>query len=214
MPILRTQPDGALGNAPEWSELERCFVVGLESGKDFTWDAATKSNKLVVVNGSARIDGLTESGQQLDAGQTIDLASGSYTVVADEPATVVAFGGQWGSVTGGSGVFRVAQSDQPDERGDPADYPKNTSFDRHYHDCDEYWVVIKGSGKASSENILHEICPGEIVATRMGNHHDLCWVDEPVLGVFFETTMGGKARRGHLWEHTHGPAVPRTDGRD
>ena len=29
--------------------------------------------------------------------------------------------------------------------------------------------------------------------------------------VFFETAREGQRRRGHLWEHTHGPAEPRPD---
>jgi hypothetical protein len=32
-----------------------------------------------------------------------------------------------------------------------------------------------------------------------------------VRSVFFETTMGGKKRRRHLWEHTDGPAEPKME---
>jgi len=42
----------------------------------------------------------------------------------------------------------------------------------------------------------------------MGWHHDFPRVDRSVKAVYFETTMQGKKRRGHLWEHTHGPAQP------
>lgn len=210
MPVLRATAEGGLDNAPHWCELKRYSIVNLGAGETYTWDATTKSNKLVVAIGAAGVTGetLAADGHSVTAGETFDVATGTYTVTANEASTVVVLGGEWGAVCGGSGVFRVDRSDQPDERGDPADYPKNTAFDRHYHDCDEYWILIQGGGRASSENILHDIGPGDCVATRMGNHHDLAWVDEPVLGVFFETTMRGQGRRGHLWEHTHGPADP------
>ena len=42
----------------------------------------------------------------------------------------------------------------------------------------------------------------------MGHHHDFPEVFEPVRAVYFETTLEGQKRRGHLWEHTHGPSAP------
>jgi hypothetical protein len=45
----------------------------------------------------------------------------------------------------------------------------------------------------------------------MGHHHDFPQVREPVWAVYFETTLRGAKRRGHLWEHTHGPARPTVD---
>lgn len=30
---------------------------------------------------------------------------------------------------------------------------------------------------------------------------------------YFETTMMGEKRRGHLWEHTHGKAQPQAERR-
>jgi mannose-6-phosphate isomerase-like protein (cupin superfamily) len=59
-----------------------------------------------------------------------------------------------------------------------------------------------------SENTLYDVGPGDCVATRMGHHHDFPAVTEPVLAIYFETTMRGKHRRGHLWERVHGPAFP------
>jgi len=45
----------------------------------------------------------------------------------------------------------------------------------------------------------------------MGHHHDFPLVATPVRAVFFETTLGGARRRGHLWNHTHGPAHPQPE---
>ncbi len=44
----------------------------------------------------------------------------------------------------------------------------------------------------------------------------LCFTDakeafEPIAGVYFETTLEGHKRLGHLWEHTHGPAEPQPE---
>jgi mannose-6-phosphate isomerase-like protein (cupin superfamily) len=53
--------------------------------------------------------------------------------------------------------------------------------------------------------------PGDCLAIGMGHHHDFPLVTLPVRAVYFETTLEGEKRRGHLWEHTHGPAVPWLD---
>jgi mannose-6-phosphate isomerase-like protein (cupin superfamily) len=42
----------------------------------------------------------------------------------------------------------------------------------------------------------------------MGHHHDMPSVNSPVQAVYFETTLAGDKRTGHLWNHTHGPARP------
>jgi hypothetical protein len=36
-------------------------------------------------------------------------------------------------------------------------------------------------------------------------------VHDPIRAVFFETTMEGQKRRGHLWDHKHGAAEPRPE---
>jgi len=94
------------------------------------------------------------------------------------------------------------------DKGDPVDYPKDTSFDNHYHDCDEYWIVFDGKGIAVSEGESYEVGPGDCIATGMGHHHDFPQVFEPIRAVYFETTIEGKKRRGHLWNHRHGQAEP------
>jgi len=119
--------------------------------------------------------------------------------------------GRWGDETGGAGIFTVSKADNPSDRGDPIDYPKETNFDNHYHDCDEYWILFEGRGVAVSEGKRYEVGPGDCIVTGMGHHHDFPQVFEPVKAVYFETTIEGKKRRGHLWNHTHGPAEPKKD---
>jgi mannose-6-phosphate isomerase-like protein (cupin superfamily) len=119
--------------------------------------------------------------------------------------------GRWGAEVGGSGIFGGSEVADPHDGGDPVDYEKRTGFDNHYHDCDEYWIIFEGRGLAVSEGKPYEVGPGDCVATGMGFHHDLPRVHEPLRGVFFETTLEGQKRLGHLWDHTHGVAEPKTD---
>jgi mannose-6-phosphate isomerase-like protein (cupin superfamily) len=209
MPVLEAKQtagdlwENVMADAPAWCELEHYAIVRLADGGRYVWRARHPANKLVVVEGSCVV-----SDSRAERGQSIDLAAGDHVVETDEAVTFVTLGGRWGDDCGGAGIFGAVESDELGDMGDPVDYPKRTRFDRHYHDCDEYWILVDGRGTASSENVLYDVRPGDCVATRMGDHHDFPLVDEPVLAVFFETTMRGQKRRGHLWEHTHGPAVP------
>ena len=68
--------------------------------------------------------------------------------------------------------------------------------------------MYEGRGVAYSEGRRYEVGPGDCIATGMGHHHDFTEIFEPVRAVFFETAPEGQRRKGHLWEHTHGPAEP------
>jgi mannose-6-phosphate isomerase-like protein (cupin superfamily) len=206
MPIVRENRD-----LPPWSELESFQIVDVPPGREIAWEAAWVANKLVVVDGTVgvQVEGVD---QELAEGAVLDAAAGRHPLTAAGGATVVLIGGHWGQDCGGSGVFTAAEVDDPHDGGDPVDYPKRTRFDRHYHDCDEYWIIVRGRGTAVSEGSHYQVGPGDCVATRMGVHHDLPLAPEPIRGVYFETTLGGQRRLGHLWEHTHGPAIPASDG--
>ena len=201
------------GLAPAWCELERFDIVELLPGESHTFERAGQKEKLIVGKGRCRIamDGnivIADEGANLN----LDRASGRFEVLeVYSDATLIRMYGRWGEETGGSGIFTVSDYHIRSVRGDPVDYPKETTFDNHYHDCDEYWILFQGRGIAASEGKLYEVGPGDCVATGAGYHHDFPRVFDPVKGVFFETTMEGQKRRGHLWEHTHGPAQPRTD---
>jgi mannose-6-phosphate isomerase-like protein (cupin superfamily) len=143
----------------------------------------------------------------------VDLAgAGEHFAVRaiDGPATMVWMCGDWAGETA-SGIFAVDGADGREDRGDAVNYPKETSFDCHYHDCDEYWILFSGCGVAVSEGRHYEVEPGDCVATGMGFHHDFPRVYEAVRAVYFETELEGEHRKGHLWEHTHGAAVPRAE---
>src|SRR4249920_951672 len=63
----------------------------------------------------------------------------------------------WCDVTS-AGVFRV----EPNGR-----------FDRHYHDCDEYWLVFSGRARVLVGSQIYEVSRGDIVCTPTGTEHDV-----------------------------------------
>jgi uncharacterized protein YjlB len=102
----------------------------------------------------------------------------------------------WSTVTS-AGVFRVPTV--------------NGRFDRHYHDCHEYWLVFKGKAKVMSEGREHYVKPGDIVCTRAGDQHDVLEVYEDLEAFWFEDATPAGGRTGHLRtdrEKAEGHAVP------
>jgi len=198
MPVVRSGKP-----LPSWGELEGYEVVRLEPGASRPLEWHGPRATLFVCAGACTVGGAGAS-----AGDVLDLRPGTTARADAAPAVLVHAWGRWGDETGGAGVFTLANSPAPRNAGDPADYPRCTDFDRHYHDCDEYWIIIVGGGVAVSEGETYEVGPGDCVATGRGHHHDLPVVHAPILGVYLETTLEGAHRRGHLWEHTHGPAQP------
>lgn len=209
MPVFKS----GRGLAPDWCEMERFEILHLCPGQTHKFDCSGTKEKLIVGEGKCRV---TFEGRSVEAKKTTNLdltTPDGHFEVADvsEETTLIRMCGRWGEDLGGSGLFHMVRSDAPKDVGDPADYPKATNFDKHFHDCDEYWIVYKGRGTIYSEGEMHPIGLGECLATGMGHHHDLPLVEEPIHAVFFETTMEGQKRRGHLWEHTHGKAQPQME---
>ena len=90
---------------------------------------------------------------------------------------------EWSRVTN-AGIFHV-----------PA---KDGSFDCHFHDCDEYWLVFKGKAKVMSEGQEYYVKPGDIVCTRAGDEHDVLEIYEDLEAFFFEDATPDGGRTGHL----------------
>jgi len=207
MPVFRS----GKGLAPSWCELEYFEIVRLPVGATHTFERLGCKEKLIVGEGSCRID-FAGNTVARDEGANLDLknADGHFEVLdVAFPATLIRMCGRWGEETGGSGLFTVTAAYAADGLGDPVDYPKDIAFDSHYHDSDEYWIIYEGQGVAVSEGKLYEVGPGDCVATRAGDHHDFPRLFEPVKAVYFETTLVGQKRPGHLWDYRHGPAQPR-----
>jgi mannose-6-phosphate isomerase-like protein (cupin superfamily) len=209
MPVFRSGE----GLAPPWCQMTYFEIVELPAGASHTFARRSPNEKLIVGAGYCRLafDGQTIVAEK---GANLDLASAAGQFEVQETlsaTTLIRMCGQWGAERGGSGLFTVTKSADPHDRGDPVDYAKETNFDCHYHDCDEYWIFLQGRGIAVSEGKRYEVKAGDCVATGRGHHHDFPQVFEPVAAVYFETTLEGQKRRGHLWDHTHGPAQPCLD---
>jgi mannose-6-phosphate isomerase-like protein (cupin superfamily) len=206
MPVFKS----GKGLAPKWCEMNFFDIVELPAGAKHTFKRIGQKEKLIVGNGQCR---LVFDDQTIDANQgaNLDLVTpvGQFEVLeALSKTTLIRMCGHWGDEIGGSGIFTANKATDLNYGGDSVDYPKETNFDNHYHDCDEYWIIFEGRGVSASEGKLYEIGPGDCVVTGMGHHHDLPIVFEPIKAVFFETTLEGKKRHGHLWNHTHGQAEP------
>jgi|GEM_PF-3739565 len=77
-------------------------------------------------------------------------------------------------------------------------------------DYDKYWLIYGGSASMASEAQFYNVRAGECGATGMGWHHDVLEVfgGQPMYGIYFETAMERRKRRGHLREPKHGKAAP------
>lgn len=194
--------------APKWSELEMFEIIDISAEQECTIFFRGPKERYICIKGEviAIIDQTEELVKQygiLDIPNDVDV-----TFTSASGGSVMRLCGNWGEEIGGTGIFPVWKTDAPQNPGDPTDYPRNASFDNHYHDCDEYWIVFSGSGRAVSEGVTYDVGVGDCIATGRGHHHDFPFVFENIAAVFFETTLVGEKRLGHLWSHTHGLAQP------
>jgi mannose-6-phosphate isomerase-like protein (cupin superfamily) len=90
----------------------------------------------------------------------------------------------WSDVTS-AGVFRV----EPGGR-----------FDRHFHTCDEYWLLFRGRARVVVGVGTYEVGPGDIVCTPTGTVHDVVGVSETLEAFWFEGATPEGGRIGHLHE--------------
>jgi hypothetical protein len=68
----------------------------------------------------------------------------------------------------------------------------------HFHDCNEFWIVIKGKGIATSENVTHELGPGDMLITKAGVEHSLV-VIEGMVAVYLHGVIPPDGRLGCLY---------------
>jgi mannose-6-phosphate isomerase-like protein (cupin superfamily) len=71
-------------------------------------------------------------------------------------------------------------------------------FDRHYHDCDEYWLFFEGEGLVQVGEDRFEARAGDIVCTPAGVEHDVLAVTSTLRGFWFEGATPPGGRVGHL----------------
>ena len=78
-------------------------------------------------------------------------------------------------------------------------------FELHHHDCDEFVFMIEGKMIMRSEGILYTMEKGDVLATRMGDEHEVVEILEDTTYFWLETELRGEKRRGHL-HRTQGDA--------
>jgi mannose-6-phosphate isomerase-like protein (cupin superfamily) len=196
-----------------WCKLEFYEILRLDVGDRQMLERRGTREILFVVRGACRAE-CVDGSIDLREGDIVRLNSGTVGWNINEvrtPAVLVRVAGRWGDRTGSCGVFTMSNSTEPFNEGDPTPYDRTTRFDNHYHDCDEYWIIVEGRCVAISEGTRYVLESGDCLATGMGHHHDLSSIVEPVTGVWIETTLEGAQRLGHLWNYTHGHAEPKLD---
>lgn len=198
------------GSVPDWCELRDFDAVELGAEERQAIKRAQPREIIVSIYGT---------GQVFSAAGSVAIAEGQFVAIPDgideyelrshgRPASFMRLAGNWGSEIGGCGVFRVNPGDGPRNVGDPVSYPKLTAIDSHYHDYDEYWIVLDGSAVVRIDEEDFVVRRGDCIATGRGHHHDIPIVHGPFRAVYIETTLTGQKRIGHLWNHRHGKAVP------
>ena len=78
------------------------------------------------------------------------------------------------------------------------------SVELHFHDCNEFWIIIEGRGVATSEGATYELGPGDMLLTKQGDEHSL-EVIEKMVAVYFYGVMPSGGRDGHLHRETDHP---------
>jgi mannose-6-phosphate isomerase-like protein (cupin superfamily) len=69
----------------------------------------------------------------------------------------------------------------------------------HFHDANEYWIIIRGRGIATSEGDTYELGPGDMLLTKAGDEHSLI-VTEEMVAVYFYGEMPEGGRFGYLYK--------------
>jgi mannose-6-phosphate isomerase-like protein (cupin superfamily) len=69
----------------------------------------------------------------------------------------------------------------------------------HFHDCNEYWIIISGEGDAMSEGKRYHLGSGDMLLTKAGDYHSLV-VTKEMVAVYYYGVMPEHGRWGHLHE--------------
>lgn len=199
---------------PGWAELKKYQHVYVKADEELMIDESKYPKvALMCLAGSITVkDGEEEVTCTL--GQAYELKESKAVVTAQpyffvEKASFMLMCGTWESAS--FNMFRAEIYENPVNHGTPCDYYRNCSFDNHYHDFDEYWIIYQGHGVAYTEDKPFEVGPGDCVATGIGWHHDFPIAHDYVCAVTVETEGTGLNRPDHLWEQVHGKAVPHLD---
>lgn len=195
---------------PSWCDLKKLESIETGCGETKTISRDNPNEILLVTYGTGqfRYEGgsaVVRESQFFIVPESVDTIEVSGTI---RPVHVLRFSGDWGADMFGCGQFTVALDSKCQFVGDPVSYPKATSFDSHYHDYNEYWVIVEGSGTVVVGEQSMLVRQGDCIAIGAGYNHDFPLIDSKVKAAYIEISAVGERRLGHLWEHMHGPAIP------
>lgn len=193
---------------PAWCEVKSFSQIDLAPGKEEKIAVKGPRARLLATSGSFQVRQGGRS-QVLREQQFFELDPGEAVLSGTGAAQAMLLEGAWGDELGGCGTFRAENVAEPKDRGDPVGYAKHTNIDAHYHDCDEYWLMLEGRATVVLDGQFAEMRPGDCFLIPMSAVHDMPDAPEPVKAVYFESSLKGRKRTGHLWRHTHGEPDPR-----
>jgi mannose-6-phosphate isomerase-like protein (cupin superfamily) len=195
---------------PAWSKLRSYQTFEVAPDAKLFIPASQPNARLLTMSGMC----IAASGRTRTAlwpQQFLDIqpgARGFEVLGTRHPCKLMLFEGHWGEGVGACGVYEIFPNAPNPNTGDPFAYEKSTTFDSHYHDFDEYWMVLKGACEVVIGPSHFHAGPGDCVVLGLGHHHDITKIDGSLYFAFFQTIPEGAARSGHLWEHMHGKAQP------
>ncbi len=207
MPVVKKWQD-----LPSWSRIKKYERISIYKDQAVTVSESYPKVCLRVLVGRVTIE---ENGKivELESEQNYFSETGQFTVFYRmryilEYSEIMLICGDWQEAAMGNFKVQIFKHLPAVNEGTPAAYYRNTFFDNHYHDFDEYWIIWEGAGVVQTEGKLVEVEPGDCVCTGMGHHHDFPIVHSTISSIAFETEPEGQKRPKHLWEQVHGPAAP------
>ncbi|MEG8989729.1 hypothetical protein VJY32_08120 [Ignavibacteria bacterium 4148-Me] len=189
---------------PDWCELRQYHIFILKNDDElFLKKYIYQKSLLFLCEGEITFKISEENEKRIKKGDIIDMNEvGFLRNVSNQTSIIIVATGNWTEITN-SGIFTLDNTEFPRNIGDYTSYSRNTNFDNHFHDCDEYWIFYEGEGIAVSEGNFYKLQEGVCIATKAGFHHDIPIIHQRLKGIYFETSLKGKKRTGHLWNHTH-----------
>ncbi len=99
-------------------------------------------------------------------------------------------------------TLKIAPIEEIPESSCIQDYGVDTltqgaTSDLHFHDCDEWWIIVDGIARVFSSDGEIQAGPGDMIFTPMGESHRIEAVTM-VKFVWFEGPLKGQKRKGRL----------------
>ena len=208
MPVIRNYQCDMI---PEWSELKLYEKYYVNEGETIEIDTGYSKAAVFVYAGYVRVQAENKGWDLCSAKpghapiDFIQLNTGKFTVSTKtfpgfwlSGCEIFVLSGDWKGWTVVSN-FMVENSKFPENNGDPMDCETHTTFENHFHDFDECWIVACGGGKVWDNEQLYDVYPGDMVITKRGTHHCFVECSGFTRCVAFKSRIGGNASVDNLY---------------